>query len=191
MIYPSADRLEERVESRYTLVMLAAKRAKQLREGAPKLIETTSTNPLTIALEEIAAGKITYRVPSHDEIPARGVEPELEALPEVEAAEEAAEVAAEVPAPTDEAARVAQLLEVPAAEEEAAEATSEEEPQEPELELASVQEAPAATEGIETAPEEAAAEQEELQQEEVQVDRTEESESEPEQAKQKRSRSRH
>ena len=59
MIYPSADTIEDRVGSRYSLVVLAAKRAKQIKEGAPVLIETASTNPLTIALEEIAAGKVT------------------------------------------------------------------------------------------------------------------------------------
>ena len=59
MIYPSADIIEQRVGSRYSLVVLAAKRAKQIKEGAPVLIETASTNPLTIALEEIAAGKVT------------------------------------------------------------------------------------------------------------------------------------
>ena len=45
--------------SRYSLVVLAAKRAKQIKEGAPLLIDTDSTNPLTIALEEIAAGKVS------------------------------------------------------------------------------------------------------------------------------------
>ena len=59
MIYPSADTIEQMVGSRYSLVVLAAKRAKQIKEGAPVLIETASTNPLTIALEEIAAGKVT------------------------------------------------------------------------------------------------------------------------------------
>ncbi len=48
----------DRPRSRYTLVVLAAKRAKQLKEGAPFLIDTGSTNLLTVALEEIAAGKI-------------------------------------------------------------------------------------------------------------------------------------
>jgi DNA-directed RNA polymerase subunit omega len=51
---------EETIPNRYSLVVLAAKRAKQLKEGAPPLIDTESTNLLTIALEEIAAGKITY-----------------------------------------------------------------------------------------------------------------------------------
>jgi DNA-directed RNA polymerase subunit omega len=59
LIYPSADIIEERVGSRYSLVVLAAKRAKQIKEGAPVLIETLSTNPLTVAMEEIAAGKVT------------------------------------------------------------------------------------------------------------------------------------
>jgi DNA-directed RNA polymerase subunit omega len=59
LIYPSADIIDARVGSRYSLVVLAAKRAKQLKEGAPPLIETASTNPLTVALEEIAAGKVT------------------------------------------------------------------------------------------------------------------------------------
>lgn len=61
MIYPSADTIEDRVGSRYSLVVLAAKRAKQIKEGSPVLIDTLSTNPLTIALEEIAAGKVTIQ----------------------------------------------------------------------------------------------------------------------------------
>jgi DNA-directed RNA polymerase subunit omega len=115
LIYPSADQLEERVDSRYTLVVLAAKRAKQLREGAPKLLDTPSTNPLTIALEEIAAGKVTFDVPTTDEV-ATKAEVMAEALPEIESAEaEAAEITAE-PAPVDEAARVAELLRLPGEE---------------------------------------------------------------------------
>lgn len=59
MIYPSGDTIEQKVRSRYSLVVIAAKRAKQIKEGAPILIDTESTNPLTIAMEEIAAGKVT------------------------------------------------------------------------------------------------------------------------------------
>jgi len=60
LIYPEGDAIRERVHNRYSLVVLAAKRAKQIKEGAPVLIETSSTNPLTIALEEIAVGKVTF-----------------------------------------------------------------------------------------------------------------------------------
>ncbi|MEN6521938.1 MAG: DNA-directed RNA polymerase subunit omega [Armatimonadota bacterium] len=138
MIYPQADRLEDQVKSRYTLVVLAAKRAKQLRDGASKLIETTSTNPLTIALEEIAAGKVIPEVASYDEVPSRRIEPELEAAASMETAqEEAAELTAEAPSVVDEAARIAELLKVPGMDEESteeesdtdAEAASEEEAQ--------------------------------------------------------------
>jgi DNA-directed RNA polymerase subunit omega len=69
LIYPSADTIEDKVKSRYSLVVLSAKRAKQIKEGAPVLIETTSTNPLTIALEEIAAGKVTATEVDGDLVP--------------------------------------------------------------------------------------------------------------------------
>ncbi|NLZ92799.1 MAG: DNA-directed RNA polymerase subunit omega [Firmicutes bacterium] len=60
MIYPSIDDLMEKVDSKYTLVITTAKRARMLNEGAPRLIETNSNKDVTIALEEIAAGKIGY-----------------------------------------------------------------------------------------------------------------------------------
>lgn len=159
MIYPSADRLEENVGSRYTLVILAAKRARQLREGAQKLINTSSTNPLTIALEEIAAGKITCQVATNDDLLVpKYVAPE--GLPAIESAqEEAAELTGETPKPQDEAARVAQLLEVPAEE-------SAEEPVVEEVEAAAVAvEEPAVVEALETREEETPAEQAEAEEE--------------------------
>lgn len=61
MIYPAADKIEKQVDSKYALVILAAKRAKQIKEGSKPLIKTDSTNPLTIALEEIAAGQVRYQ----------------------------------------------------------------------------------------------------------------------------------
>jgi len=102
MIYPEADKLEE-WGNKYALVALAAKRAKQLKNGAPPLIETDSRNPLTIALEEIAAGKITCKVPDTDFLPTTTLEPEvaeLLAIPkemrQEEEGEEEAEVVAEI-----------------------------------------------------------------------------------------------
>lgn len=92
MIYPSADKLEG-WGSKYALVTLAAKRAKQLKSGAPPLIETDSRNPLTVALEEIAAGKVICDVPDIDIVAQAVVEPEvaqLLAIPE-EPEEETAE----------------------------------------------------------------------------------------------------
>lgn len=104
MIYPEADKLET-WGSKYSLVVLAAKRAKQLRSGAPILIDTESRNPLTVALEEIAAGKITCVVPNHDLPPEVAVEPEvaqLLAIPKEMEAEAATETEPVSPAATDE-----------------------------------------------------------------------------------------
>ena len=52
------DELSQKFGSRYSLVIATAKRARQLKEGAPPLVETTSRNPISIALEEIMAGKV-------------------------------------------------------------------------------------------------------------------------------------
>jgi DNA-directed RNA polymerase subunit omega len=68
--HPRLDTLLENVDSRYALVIVAAQRARQINnyhqqlgEGTfddfpPPLVESRSKNYLTIALEEIAQGKI-------------------------------------------------------------------------------------------------------------------------------------
>lgn len=52
----------------YEMVVLAAKRARQLREGAMSLVDSPSSNALTVALAEIEAGKIKAEyVPATEE----------------------------------------------------------------------------------------------------------------------------
>lgn len=63
MIKPPLEALLDRMESKYALVIAAAKRARQLKEGALPLVDVESSNPVTVALEEIAAGKIRYEAP--------------------------------------------------------------------------------------------------------------------------------
>ncbi|GKS80909.1 DNA-directed RNA polymerase subunit omega [Ligilactobacillus pabuli] len=59
ILYPSVDKLLEQVDSRYSLVMLAAKRAHELDEGAmPLLSEYTSDKNVGRALEEVEAGDL-------------------------------------------------------------------------------------------------------------------------------------
>ena len=72
MIHPRIDQLMNQVDSRYALVIVAAKRARQINdyhhqlgegtfdEFAPPLIESRSKNYLTMSLEEISEAKITY-----------------------------------------------------------------------------------------------------------------------------------
>jgi DNA-directed RNA polymerase subunit omega len=52
------EELVDRCGSRFAVVVAAAKRAKQIKEGAPPLISLPTRNPLTIALHEIAAGLV-------------------------------------------------------------------------------------------------------------------------------------
>lgn len=55
---PSIDVLLKNVDSKYTMVVAAAKRARQLQDGQPSSIESRSNKPVTIALEELAAGQL-------------------------------------------------------------------------------------------------------------------------------------
>lgn len=64
MIHPALEVLLTKVENKFELVTLVAKRARQLNNGAPKLVHTDSTKPVTIALEEIAADAIKARQPT-------------------------------------------------------------------------------------------------------------------------------
>jgi DNA-directed RNA polymerase subunit omega len=54
--------LMEHVDSKYRLVIVAAKRAKQLNRGAAPLIHPRSYKPTYQALEEMATGKLGYEV---------------------------------------------------------------------------------------------------------------------------------
>jgi len=107
----------DKADSKFRLVIIAAKRSKQVNRGAPHLIQTRSVKPTYIALEELAAGCVDYSVVPLEEAMAAGMlaeqggrptwfrdlAPEPVAVEEEEAAPEAEEpapvVVAEEPAP--------------------------------------------------------------------------------------------
>jgi DNA-directed RNA polymerase subunit omega len=60
MMIPPLEDLLRKVDSKYTLVVGAAKRGRQLMEGHPKLVDTRSHKPVTIALQEIFEGKVKF-----------------------------------------------------------------------------------------------------------------------------------
>jgi len=62
MSFPSLEQALTKVSNRYLLVVLAAKRARQLNRGAPARVESRHKKPTSSALEEIAAAKVEYRV---------------------------------------------------------------------------------------------------------------------------------
>jgi DNA-directed RNA polymerase subunit omega len=77
MMEPPVENLLDRVDSKFTLVTLAARRGRQINsyfnqlgEGlgaiVPPQVTSVSRKPLSIALEEIAAGKITYHRADED-----------------------------------------------------------------------------------------------------------------------------
>ncbi|OKY53658.1 DNA-directed RNA polymerase subunit omega [Megasphaera cerevisiae] len=63
LIKPTLESLMTKVDSKYTLATLAAKRARQLTDGDEPLVDADTTKVVSIAMEEIDQGKITYEVP--------------------------------------------------------------------------------------------------------------------------------
>ena len=65
----SKDKLDEKIDSVYRLVIIASRRARQLGKGAKPLVKTNAKKPSTIALEEILAGRVSYEDESekHDD----------------------------------------------------------------------------------------------------------------------------
>ncbi len=73
VIQPEIDLLLSKVDSKYTLCILSAKRARQINDmihgvrdqallsmSASQIASLTSTKPLTLAMEEVAAGDVSY-----------------------------------------------------------------------------------------------------------------------------------
>ena len=67
MIDPPIGELLQKVDCRYTLAVEASKRAREIIGGAVPLIDTKETKPLSIAIEEINRGLITYSRREEDE----------------------------------------------------------------------------------------------------------------------------
>lgn len=62
MLYPSINEIRKKADSRYTLVILAAKRARDIVDGKPPLIDDYDLErPVSIAAQEIAEDYITYK----------------------------------------------------------------------------------------------------------------------------------
>ncbi|GKX66252.1 DNA-directed RNA polymerase subunit omega [Inconstantimicrobium mannanitabidum] len=60
MINPSVIDLLEKVENRYTLVIVTSKRARQLIDGDEVYTSVDSHKPLTLAINEVNEGAVEY-----------------------------------------------------------------------------------------------------------------------------------
>ena len=57
------DKLFDKIGSAYKLSLLAAMRAVEIGNGSPRLVEMRAdAKPVSVALQEILEGKITYKV---------------------------------------------------------------------------------------------------------------------------------
>ncbi|MCX5861156.1 MAG: DNA-directed RNA polymerase subunit omega [Desulfomonile sp.] len=61
----------EKVENRFALVILASKRTKELKRGAPLLVRDRDNREVVMALREIARGQVVGRLPTADEMSER------------------------------------------------------------------------------------------------------------------------
>ena len=59
MLYPPVADLLKKVDSRYLLVNVVAKRARQIAEEAEELHEDLPEKPVTMAIHEVADGELT------------------------------------------------------------------------------------------------------------------------------------
>ncbi len=62
MLYPPVANLLEKVESRYLLVNVIAHRARQIAAEAAAFQEDLPDKPVTIAIQEVAEGKLSATV---------------------------------------------------------------------------------------------------------------------------------
>ncbi len=62
-------KLVEGFDSNYRYVLVAARRARQIQNGARPVVDTHSRKPCRIAEEEILAGKVKWEVPQPPKTP--------------------------------------------------------------------------------------------------------------------------
>lgn len=62
MLYPPVADLLKNVDSRYLLVNVVAQRARQIAEKAEEMQEELPEKPVTMAIQEVADGKVSARL---------------------------------------------------------------------------------------------------------------------------------
>ena len=60
MINPSITELLEKVEDRYSLVIVTSRRARQIIDGSKPLTSSKSKKPLTLAIHEVEEWAVSY-----------------------------------------------------------------------------------------------------------------------------------
>ena len=70
MLKPSINEVLNKIENRYYLVGTVAKRAREIIDGADIYVanKQKETKPVSLATQEVAEGKISYRLLTQEEV---------------------------------------------------------------------------------------------------------------------------
>jgi len=60
LLYPSVDQLLEKMDSKYSLVVVVARRARQLKSD-PEIVKFSAKKPIVLAMEEVINGTVRYK----------------------------------------------------------------------------------------------------------------------------------
>ena len=66
MLYPAISELESITKSRYSLVIITAKRARQLLENSETNKVELTDKPVKLAIQDIASGKVRCKAPGEE-----------------------------------------------------------------------------------------------------------------------------
>mgnify|MGYP002864375278 CR=1 FL=1 len=67
IVDPNVLELLNHADSRYTLVVEASKRAREIVDGSATMVDTEGMKPLKVAVEEINRGHLIYDRPEEEE----------------------------------------------------------------------------------------------------------------------------
>jgi len=59
----------KKIPNRFLLVNMVSKRVRQIREGSDYLVNSPKNEDIVVSLREIAAGKVTVRLPEEEDQP--------------------------------------------------------------------------------------------------------------------------
>jgi len=57
----------KRIPNRFMLVNMVSKRVRQIREGSDYLVNSPKNEDIVVSLREIAAGKVTVKIPEDED----------------------------------------------------------------------------------------------------------------------------
>ena len=58
----SMEKLFEKFDNKYAVIVAVAKRAREIHDGSPLLVKSQMTKPVTQAMEEFVAGAVEYEI---------------------------------------------------------------------------------------------------------------------------------